>query len=233
MEAVKYKKLHLGCGLNTPEGWLNVDGSWNARLARYGWLRQLLGALRLVPEEVLNTPWSGKIYFHDLRKPLPFSDSSFTEVYASHLLEHLYLEEAKRLLLECYRVLSPDGVLRVVVPDLKEIVQDYIHAGDWPSGDGQDDLPAADELNRRLLLRQPDPGRRGFFYRLYSSMFDFHSHKWMYDADSLIYYFNWAGFIEVSEMGFNDSRIADISMIEKGERVLNGEGICVEGIKSG
>ena len=172
MMAEKIKKLHLGCGLNTPDGWLNVDGSWNARLARYTNLRRLLRALRLVPKDVLNTPWSGKIYFHDLRKPLPFSKSSFTVVYASHLLEHLYLEEAKRLLLECYRVLSPGGVLRMVVPDLNAIVQDYIQAANLRSGDRQDDLLAADEMNRRLLLRQPDPGKGSYLYWLYSSIFD-------------------------------------------------------------
>jgi hypothetical protein len=119
----------------------------------------------------------------------------------------------------------------MVVPDLKAIVQDYIGAADRQSDDSPGDLLAADELNRQLLLRQPDPGRGSFLNRLYSSIFDFHSHKWMYDTDSLVYYFRWAGFIDVMEMGFNESRIADISVIEQEGRVLDGAGICIEGIK--
>jgi hypothetical protein len=53
----------------------------------------------------------------------------------------------------------------------------------------------------------------------------------MYDADSLIFYFKEAGFADVREMQFLESQIEDIEKIEKGESILNGEGICVEGLK--
>ena len=32
-----YKKLHIGCGPFTPSGWVNLDGSWNAKLAKFGY----------------------------------------------------------------------------------------------------------------------------------------------------------------------------------------------------
>ena len=47
----------------------------------------------------------------------------------------------------------------------------------------------------------------------------------------LFMYFKWAGFAEAEEMGFHHSRIEEIERIEQVERVLNGAGICVEGIK--
>jgi hypothetical protein len=53
----------------------------------------------------------------------------------------------------------------------------------------------------------------------------------MYDADSLIGHFEDAGFREVRECGFLESRIKGIEEVEQAERVLNGAGICVEGIK--
>ena len=86
-------------------------------------------------------------------------------------------------------------------------------------------------LNYRLLLRQPFPQKGGLFYKLYSSVFDFHSHKWMYDVDSLTHYFLWAGFKDVCEMQFNQSRVPNIHVVEVEDRVLNGAGICVEGVK--
>ncbi len=48
-----------------------------------------------------------------------FEDESFTEVYASHVLEHFdYREELPAALQEWHRVLRPGGVLRLSVPDL-------------------------------------------------------------------------------------------------------------------
>ena len=48
-----------------------------------------------------------------------FADASFTEVYASHVLEHFdYKDELLSVLAEWHRVLRPGGVLRVSVPDL-------------------------------------------------------------------------------------------------------------------
>jgi predicted SAM-dependent methyltransferase len=44
-------RLNLGCGLLTSPGWVNVDGSWNARLAKHPALRRALsggGLLRIV-----------------------------------------------------------------------------------------------------------------------------------------------------------------------------------------
>jgi ubiquinone/menaquinone biosynthesis C-methylase UbiE len=225
-------RLHLGCGLNTPSGWINLDGSWNARLAKYPFIRKLLRTLHIVPASQLDIPWDPNTFIHDVRKPLPFQDNSFRAVYASHLLEHLYLEEAKRLLKECLRVLRPGGVLRMVVPDLRTIILEYM--GEKPFGNPMHDVEPvsrADQLNWRLLLRTPEPPSGNLLYRLYTALYDFHLHKWIYDADSLIVYFKWAGFVNVQEMQFHQSRIEGIEKIELPERVLNGEGICVEGIK--
>lgn len=225
-------RLHLGCGLNTPEGWINLDGSWNAWLAKHPSLRRLVKALRLLPPSQLDIPWSPDIFIHDVRKPLPFPDNAFSAIYASHLLEHLYLEEGKRLLKECFRVLKPGGVLRMVVPDLQAIVLEYM--GEKPFGDSHesdDAMSRADRLNKRLGLRSPEPPSGNILYRLYTALKDFHSHKWMYDAESLIGYFKWAGFVEVQEMPFHRSRIEGIEEVEEASRVLNGAGVCVEGIK--
>ncbi len=54
----------------------------------------------------------------------------------------------------------------------------------------------------------------------------------MYDAASLQRAFSAAGFAEVKQMTYLESRICDIDTIEDGGRILNGEGIVVEGIKA-
>jgi predicted SAM-dependent methyltransferase len=48
-----------------------------------------------------------------------FADGTFSEIYASHVLEHFcYLNELCPVLVEWHRVLQPGGVLRLSVPDL-------------------------------------------------------------------------------------------------------------------
>jgi predicted SAM-dependent methyltransferase len=48
-----------------------------------------------------------------------FADATFSEIYASHVLEHFcYLNELCPVLIEWHRVLQPGGVLRISVPDL-------------------------------------------------------------------------------------------------------------------
>lgn len=90
--------LNLGCGLRFDSNWVNLDISSN----------------------------DYHVKAVDLRNGIPYPDQSFTIVYHSHLLEHLQKVEAKFLIDECYRVLKPSGIIRVVVPDLEQIVRMYL-----------------------------------------------------------------------------------------------------------
>lgn len=224
-------KLHLGCGLNAVDGWLNVDGSWNARLAKAPRLRRALAAARIISPEAAKVPWRGDLRILDVRDPLPFDAASYEAIYASHLLEHLYLADALRLLTECFRVLRPGGTLRLVVPDLRAIVREYCGERTFHNSDELATMPAADRMNRRLHFRNPNPPRANVILRVYAALTDFQTHKWMYDAESLVAHLRDVGFDEVEERDFRVSRIDDIDRIEDPGRVLNGEGICVEGVK--
>lgn len=90
--------LNLGCGSQIHEDWLNVDLSAD----------------------------DPRVFAHDLREPLPFADASFSAVYHSHVLEHLPRRDAPRFLAECFRLVKPGGILRVVVPDLETIARLYL-----------------------------------------------------------------------------------------------------------
>jgi len=230
---MSYQKLHLGCGLRTPSDWLNVDGSWNARLAKFSKLRKIVGRTKLISPEQFDIPWNSEIFIHDVRSPLPFERDSFQFVYASHLLEHLYWEEGQKLFRQCFRVLKPGGCLRIVVPDLKVIARKYM--ADSPvENDSKNELTSADQFNDHLLMHGRCPPPSGnLLYRIHTALNDFHTHKWMYDADSLTQCFRMVGFTEVREMACHDSRIAGIEAVEDPERVLNGAGVCIEGIKPG
>jgi predicted SAM-dependent methyltransferase len=218
-----FDRVQLGCGPGPlAPGWAHVDGSWNARLSKYPRVQRLAARLAGRVAEGAEHVWSRQVVIHDVRKPLPFKDQSVCAVYSSHLLEHLYIPDAERLLGECHRILRAKGVLRVVVPDLREMVSRYV-AGD-PETSG-------DELMRALHVRPVQSPPANPIVRAYTSLFDFHSHKWMYDAASLARRLAQAGFHDVRERACHDSAIQGIEKVERPDRVTNHRGVCLEGVK--
>jgi predicted SAM-dependent methyltransferase len=69
---------------------------------------------------------SNQVIAHNLLEGIPFPDDSFDLVYHSHVLEHFTKKDGKRLIQECFRVLKPGGVIRVAIPNLEEIVKNYL-----------------------------------------------------------------------------------------------------------
>ncbi len=59
----------------------------------------------------------------DLRNPLPFASQSVELVYCSHMIEHLYPDDAINLLKEIRRVLMNEGVARMAVPCIEHALK--------------------------------------------------------------------------------------------------------------
>lgn len=216
-------RLHLGCGSKAPPGWVNIDGSWNARLHKYPRFLSLLVALRLVSQQEAEANWSRNIMTWDLRNPLPFDSAVFDAIYASHLLEHLYYDEATQLLNECHRVMRPGGLIRLVVPDLRALVEDYLSR----KIEGDEQARAADGLLEMMMLRSKQRPHHGPIRTFYQATADFHSHKWLYDQDSLGQLLSVAGFINSRRCGYLESAIDDISEVEEESRLAKGT-LCLE-----
>jgi predicted SAM-dependent methyltransferase len=223
-------KLNLGCGPNGRPGWVNVDGSWNAWLSNHLFLHKTVRILRILGKSSLGVQWNIRPLVHDLTKPLPFKDDSVSVIYASHVLEHLYFVDAQKLLMECRRVLKSNGVIRLVVPDLRAMVETYL---DSKNGNASfvEKTAAADRLNERLAYRSAEPPTGNALLKFYSLWKDFHHHKWMYDSDSLFRYMTDAGFSAVSEKRYLESDIPNIEEVEEADRILQGAGVCLEGKK--
>jgi len=220
---MKKTRVHLGCGPGPlAPGWTHLDGSWHAWLSKHRVMRSVALKLTGHQPDLRGAEWSEDVVIHNLLRPLPFETGSVSAIYSSHVLEHLYFADAQQLLRECHRVLQSGGLIRFVVPDLASIVARY-HNSSHES--------RADELLRGLHLRQQKRNDSNVFLRLYDAFCDFHSHKWMYDQQSLSHRMREAGFAEVASRGIHDSEIEGIQAIERDSRICNGEGICVEARK--
>jgi len=216
--------LHLGCGLNAPETWLNIDGSWQVWFAQNPKIKKILVQLQLYPRSQAEIPWLTNILRLDLRKTLPFENDRFSAVYSSHTLEHLFREEAFALIKECYRVLKSGGVCRIVVPDLAAAIQRYIQQSTETNSD-----IAADDFMDELLVhtRSQRKGLIGFYHNLLG----YHQHKWMYDANSLKKLLIDAGFCDVQNYDCHQGRLPELLEIEELNRIENRVGVIAEGIK--
>lgn len=67
-----------------------------------------------------------QVISHNLLQGIPFPDDTFDGVYHSDLLEHFSRGDGERLMRECFPVLRPGGIVRVVVPDLEQICRAYL-----------------------------------------------------------------------------------------------------------
>jgi SAM-dependent methyltransferase len=188
--------LNLGSSTRCAANWNNIDFSWIIRLGRY---RRLCGALHsrglLSParyQRILKMDPHTIVW--DVRRGIPFPDSSFDVVYHSHLLEHIDRHAAPAFLRECVRVLKTDGILRVVVPDLELLSRRYLERLErYPhSALASEVEEAARAIFDQMIIRTPEARmQQKPIVRVLESLLvgdtgrNGAAHRWMYDRVSL------------------------------------------------
>ena len=136
-------RLNLGCGEDRRQGYINVDAYVSSA---------------------------------DLQMDvfdLPLDDGVADEIFSSHMLEHLGKHEVPRVLKTWHRVLKPGGILRLNVPDLSWVVENWLR------------LPEAQRWGWALdtiFGLQTHPGEY---------------HKTGFTADRIRGLLSWAGFAQV------------------------------------
>jgi len=91
-------KLHIGCGKNHLDGWINCDIRDDA-----------------------------DVYWDLLSDNLPFKADSIDYIFSEHVLEHFRLHDAINILKKLHQILKPDGKIRIVVPSLESLITGYLN----------------------------------------------------------------------------------------------------------
>ena len=89
------RKLHVGCGGNYFDTWLNTD---------------------LIPD-------NKNIAALDASKSFPLPSASFDYVFCEHLIEHLSFPQQLNFLKESLRILKDGGKIRIATPDFDFLAQ--------------------------------------------------------------------------------------------------------------
>ena len=158
-------KLHLGCGPHILKGWENVD------------LEPAIGGVS-----------------RDLRKPFPYPRSSVQFIFTEHFLEHLTRLEAVRFMQECYRVLTPTGVLRISTPNLSTLIADY----------------RKNKIDRWAAVWKPKNA-----CQMLNDGLRFWGHQHVYDSQDLELLIQESGFSIVSYVSYGHSEHPELKSLER------------------
>lgn len=109
-------RVNVGCGDHYQQGWVNTD---------------ITEPEGFTAPDIIATATD-----------LPFPDGSVDRLYAGHVLEHLTPEDVVVALREFRRVISPEGKIMIVLPDLDvaedrypDLVDSVRYGGDRWGGD--------------------------------------------------------------------------------------------------
>ncbi len=199
--------VQYGCGWTAPSTWRNFDASPTLRLERLPLLGRLYTRNRQrFPENV---------EYGDVVRGLPVADGSCRAIYCSHILEHLSLDDCRHALRNTHALLHPDGLFRLVVPDLNSAIRKYM---DNPAPNAAPEFIQSTGLG----LERRNRGLHG----LLAAWLGNSRHLWMWDYKSMEQELRAAGFHEIRRAQFGDSsdpRFRDVEQLDRWENCLGIE----------
>ena len=198
----KVRKLQLGCAGNIIKGFFNTD---------------------------INTAYGA--YYLDVRKTFPFCNNSFHYVYSEHNFEHLSYHEGKLLLKECYRVLKPNGVMRLTMPCLEFLIDIYDNRH---KQENQDYM----EWHFKTFAKEQfeDFGEDFSTAFLFNNFMRLWDHKCVYDKPTIKRMIELAGFKNVTFCRVSESNHEELQNVEHHQYIIPPafnamETMCVEAEK--
>jgi predicted SAM-dependent methyltransferase len=179
----KVHKLHIGCGGNYLKGWFNTDLFPNARRTKL-----------------------------DSTKRFPYPDNTFDYIFTEHMIEHIPYAGGQVMLHECFRVLKPGGVLRVVTPDVKFLIGLY---QDRENKLNQDYV----RWNAELFLGKSAPHNPTSVINNYYRDW---GHRYIYDVPVMRDALEKNGFTELTMGQIGKSAHPELSGLEHAQRMPDG-----------
>jgi len=198
--------VNYGCGVSAPDNWINFDSSPTLLFEKI----PLVGKMYTRN----NQRFPKYVKYGDIVKGLPIPPESCAGIYASHILEHLALEDFRVALTNTYRLLIPGGLFRLVVPDLEYLAKTYINS---------ENPLAAEEFVRNTWMGVMTR-RRGLLGWV-EAILGNSRHLWMWDFKSLRYELMAVGFMDIRRCDYSDATDVMFKQVEHPLQFVNAVGI--------
>jgi predicted SAM-dependent methyltransferase len=170
----QWTKLQVGAGGNALSGWLNTD-------LRPG-------------QQVLPV---------DATRPLPFLNGEFTYAFSEHMIEHLYFDQGRRMLLEIHRVLHDGGRLRVATPDFDFFMRMF-----------REEISAEEKAFMEWHVRTYTPNLPVHPLSVMNTMFRLWGHKHLYNEQTLSSLLQDCGFGRIARYRTSESDDPELQGLE-------------------
>lgn len=165
--------LNVGCGTDYKQGWINIDNNSDHNIKK------------------LDLNW-------DLRYQLPFPNNSVDFIYNEHFLEHLEVAEGIKAIKDFMRILKPNGILRVAMPDLKNTVAMYLDLN-WKND------PVIKKFGLDFIKTKAE---------MINTNFRAWGHKWLYDEEELRRRLQESGCVNIKQCELRQSEFEDLRNLE-------------------
>lgn len=217
--------LNLGCGtkISSHPSVINIDWSIYLHIKKnpllYHTVRNALSKVRRERLDAL----SSSIMAWDLRKGIPFPNQSISAVYHSHFLEHMDRQHVEPFLTEVKRVLKPDGIHRIAVPDMEMLCRNYLRhlqiCDNAHEAFQEHDRYISDIVLHMVQREASGTREQNAFGRFIENWLlgdarkRGQTHQWMYDRVNLTHLLKQAGYTNVKLMDHQTSQIPGWSII--------------------
>ncbi len=213
--------LNLGCGtkISNSKDIVNIDWSILLRIKKNFFLSKLLVLIlnKERKKKLKNIPRN--ILVHNLKKGIPFKDNSIDAVYSSHVLEHIDRESAPKFLNEILRVLKPNAINRIVVPDLyflcSKYIENYKKCGNENQHSKNHEQFISSIIEQSVRKESNGTSKQKILIRKIENLFlgdarkRGETHQWMYDSVNLRQLLIEVGFKEVKVHSYISSDIPE------------------------
>jgi predicted SAM-dependent methyltransferase len=186
------RKIQIGAQSNSIAGWLNLD---------------------LLPK-------SHEVVYMDATKTFPFPSGSIDYIYTEHMIEHISFSDAQFMIAECFRVLKPQGRIRVSTPNLAYIVSLY-------QSNKTDAQKRYIEFSVDRYLKNSVPTQDVY---VVNNFFRDWGHQFIHDYKSLEYLLTSSGFLQVKSCSVMESTDTHLQNLEQHGKEITPEFNVMESV---
>lgn len=170
-------------------------------------------------------PQYNDVFALDVTFPFPWDSNSFDYVFSEHMIEHISYERGNYMLKECFRILKPGGVIRIVTPSIEflcRMFQGYL---------SPIEKEYVDWAQRQMTPNAP-ASLPSFVFNTFVRSW---GHTFIYDRPTLKLTMQDAGFCQVNEQKISISGFEFLNGLEAVHRMPPGflelESMIFEGCK--
>ena len=130
------------------------------------------------------------------------------------MLEHLKITRVEHFFKECFRVLKPDGIFRITVPDLELVARKYV----------EKDHEFFEPYLKKGEVRRASGNKKFWMVRSYGGVLNmfgtpyYSRHRWFYDYDTIKLCAEEVGFKNIVRQFFEKSQAAALSKMDREHR---------------